>query len=187
MAKVATNASIHASVSHRDDRFGDQREAAAQARLRARGGSGSQRDPLHRHGQRAYFLHRRSASSPGACGHKAEPRGVTEVLPHHQARNDLDVVSWVGGAEVRQLPTQDRTASQSARYTKARGQDGPGEPELGLHEDSRRTSHGVEDRNRTDDGGGHLGGGRNRAGARAGEEANVEAVSEDALGYALRM
>src|SRR5450631_1387624 len=148
---------------------------------------GSQRDPLRRHGQRAYFLHRRSASSPGACGHKAEPRGATEVLPHHQAGNDLDVVSWVGGAEVRQLPTQDRTASQSARYMKARRQDGPGDPELGLHEDPRRTSHRVEDRNRTDDGGGHVGGERNRAGARAGEEANVEAVSEDALGYAVRL
>ena len=50
----------------------------------------------------------------------------------------------IGGAEVRQLPTQDRTASQSARYTKARGQDGPGEPELGLHEDSRRTSARIQ-------------------------------------------
>src|ERR1035441_4558463 len=187
MAKVATNASIHASVSHRDDRFGDQRDAAAQARLRARGGSGSQGDLPRRHGQRAYFLHRRSASPPGACGNKAEPRGATEVLPHHQARNDLDVGSWVGGAGARQLPTQDRTASQSARYTKARGQDGPGEPELGLHEDPRRTSHGVEDRDRTDGGGRHLGGGRNRAGARAGEEAKVEAVPEDALGYAVRL
>src|ERR1039457_1758750 len=184
-AKVATNASVHASVSHRDDRFGDQREAAAQARLLPGGGSSSQGDPPRRHGQRAYFIHRGSASSPGACGHKAEPRGATEVLPDHPARNDLDVVSSVGSAEVRQLPTQDRTATQSARYTKACDQDGPRDPELGLHEDPRRTSHGVEDRERTDGGGGRRGRRGNRAGARAGEEANVEAVPEDALGYAV--
>ncbi len=100
-------ASGHALVPHRDDRFGDQREAAAQARLLPGGGSGSQGDPLRCHGQGAYFLHPGSASSPGAFGQKAEPRGATEVLPDHQAGDDLDLVSQVVGAEVRQLRMQD--------------------------------------------------------------------------------
>src|ERR1019366_6635310 len=119
MAKVATNASVHASVSHRDDRFGDQREAAAQTRLLVGGGPSSQGDLPRRHGQRAYSLHRGSASSPGACGNKAEPRGATEVLPDHQAGNDLVVVSSVGGAEVRQLGKQGRSTAEKEGHSEA--------------------------------------------------------------------
>jgi hypothetical protein len=72
-----------------------------------------------------------------------------------------------------------RTAAEEEGHPQAGDRDGPGESRLGIYETPRRPSDRIEDRDRTNDGGEHPGGGRNRACAGEGEEAVVEAIYED--------
>ncbi len=134
---------------------------------------------------RARLCPEKDGSVPCAGRQGVGPRRTTPLLPDCEARDDPGLVARVGCPEVRQLSTQDRTTTQGAGQTEAQGQDGHRERNLGLHKDPGRASHRTEDRNWAEHGGQHLEGGRNRACARAREEADVEAVHQNALGHAV--
>src|ERR1019366_3355085 len=100
------------------------------------------------------------------------------------------ILSWFRRLAARKYDSSESKVGRPRKRKDIRkpgGRDGAGELGLGLHENPRRSSDGIEDRDRTNDGGQHPAGGRDRAGTGAREEAHVEAVHEEPLGHAMRL
>src|SRR5450759_234478 len=150
---MAINAPGDTPVRHRDDRVRDQRADAAQAGPRTGGGPGPEGCARGYYWQWTDRLHRRAASAPGDRGQGTEPRRAAEVLPDREARDAFGVVPRVGRGAVRQPAPEGWPAAQGAGHSEAGRRDGAGQSRLGLHEDPRRPSYRIEDRDRTDDGG----------------------------------
>ncbi len=67
------------------------------------------------------------------AGRELSPKERRQSLPDCEARDHPGLVSTVGRAQLRQLPTQDRAATQGAGHSEAGDRPGSGERGLGLY------------------------------------------------------